>query len=1368
MATLLVTAAINVAIALLVSFLFAPDGPDVQNTGPRTDDLNVTSSAYGKNRHLGYGTHRLNGNVFWSPGIQEVVNVDTQESGKGGGGGSVTTTTYSYFASFAIGFGVGPATALLRIWADNKLIYDVSDPQDPDVPPSGSMAAAIVEQIYPVSDNYKVRFYPGDGAHNIDPLIQADTDGKFGVGSTPDYGNEVFFVADNWALGNFANRIPNITAEISYLSVTSLPYIGLQSFSSHDYPGSAAGGATGYGMQIDPFSNKLYFLKRSGYGLGIADGFQMVTKNLILATGATSQGSFVTKDGILYVQTDGGNSSVITGYEPISGAVISTSSFTLGNGIRGGGFVKEFPGTGLPPVKFIVMTRKGVIDTDGYTWADVSGNPSVYAATGSDLTPNARGLVSGEVLSDWFNNVVYVIMENSTQIEIHKGAVELGIGLTGPETNITWTIVLNATKASLGMTTDSVQGCIFLPSEDAVILGQGDPDTGGTMIKFDTSTWAVIASTNLFGFSVGQQWSNTGRWACVENDGSGGLDARAFIFDTDSLELIKIQDTGVAFPTTDANASHRSSNYDPRFNSITYSRFSGSGNYGTEIVVKIFLDRASGLGVPLDGVVGDLCERAGLLPDDYDVTDLAGDSVRGYIVSRPGSYRSAIEPLQRVFLFEGVETDWKLKFVKRGATPTETIVEDDIGRLGDKEQIEEKRLQEVELPSLVTVQFPDSSKDYEQSTAYDKRVSNPTPSQYARSEMKIETPIVLDVTEAKQLASAALFASWSERLSIDSSLPWRYIRYDPADVVNMIFRGETRQIRMGEVELGSDLSIDFNAVQEDVSTYVSTVTGTAGDGFIPKVATGGLPSVFIPANLPLLLAPDATLGTTNRVYFGVAGYEASWPGVSLFRSLDVNVTFQQLTSFNVECSWGSLKSLPPDLWNPDGLASSRKGGGQGGFTWDDETTIDVIPFRGVDRWVTSTDAEVLEGDNAFAIIHNDGTVEVIQFVVATEIIESNQEFIRLSRLLRGRRGTEDYANGRAAIGNTVMLLEDGRISSWRNELSRVDITLPYKAVTASTLIEDTSTTNFQSNGEDLRPYSVVNIDGQRSGGDLTLTWERRTRFNGELLADTGEVPLNEEILEYDVDYYLQGALTPFLQRTVSTETDILTAAEFTAIFPVGTDQLQFTNWNFEVDVGATLIHPTGWEDVAANSGNWISTPDAVGSIAGPTGAGGTNYAVITTDNTTSDFAAMVTTKKWSFIDDYFRTADEMDAAPTIDLDVYTTNPSDSTNGTQVDLRIYDENDNIIQTITSGRIIGTPGTWINTTVLATAVVSGARKFDVLVTADNDTGLSFDQCTGAVDRILIELNGIGVVPPAIDAIIYQKSNQVGRGKATRQRV
>ena len=102
--------------------IFGPGGQSAQ--GPRLSDLTVQSSADGAAMPVVFGTARIAGNVIWSTGLTETSN--TQSSGGGSGGGGSSYTTYTYSTDAAIALCEGTITGIRRIWADSKLIYDVS------------------------------------------------------------------------------------------------------------------------------------------------------------------------------------------------------------------------------------------------------------------------------------------------------------------------------------------------------------------------------------------------------------------------------------------------------------------------------------------------------------------------------------------------------------------------------------------------------------------------------------------------------------------------------------------------------------------------------------------------------------------------------------------------------------------------------------------------------------------------------------------------------------------------------------------------------------------------------------------------------------------------------------------------------------------------------------------------------------------------------------------------------------------------------------------------------------------------------------------------------------------------------------------
>lgn len=154
--------------------------------GPRLADTKVSTSTYGVPIALLFGTVRIGSNVIWASDLRE--RAETRKAG-GKGGRKSTATTYSYSCDLAVAFGLGPATAIPRIWGDGKLLAE-----------HGVCRRAS-----------SLALYLGTETQLPDPTIEAAA----GLGSTPAYRGVVYAVFRDLQLADFGNRIPLITAEIA-------------------------------------------------------------------------------------------------------------------------------------------------------------------------------------------------------------------------------------------------------------------------------------------------------------------------------------------------------------------------------------------------------------------------------------------------------------------------------------------------------------------------------------------------------------------------------------------------------------------------------------------------------------------------------------------------------------------------------------------------------------------------------------------------------------------------------------------------------------------------------------------------------------------------------------------------------------------------------------------------------------------------------------------------------------------------------------------------------------------------------------------------------------------------------------------------
>jgi hypothetical protein len=178
------------------------------------------------------------------------------------------------------------------------------------------------------------------------------------------------------------------------------------------------------------------------------------------------------------------------------------------------------------------------------------------------------------------------------------------------------------------------------------------------------------------------------------------------------------------------------------------------------------------------------------------------------------------------------------------------------------------------------------------------------------------------------------------------------------------------------------------------------------------------------------------------------------------------------------------------------------------------------------------------GANALAVEGAPGQWEIVQ---ASQVELLAPRRYRLTRLLRGQRGTEGAMENPAPAGARVVVLDQALAAL---SVSEAELGLPWnwRVGPASRPISEKSyvAETFAPAGAGLRPFSVVHIEQPwrkaRSPGDLTIRWIPRSRA---LAADSWgglEVPLAEEAEAYEVEI-MEGAA---VKRTLASGTTSVT------------------------------------------------------------------------------------------------------------------------------------------------------------------------------------------------------------------------------------
>lgn len=403
---------------------------------------------------------------------------------------------------------------------------------------------------------------------------------------------------------------------------------------------------------------------------------------------------------------------------------------------------------------------KGGVDqtTEGPRLGDLSVQVSTYGK----MIPIHFGSVrvAGNVI--WHGGIIETKHVSTTVTKSGKGGKRGGGGSSSIMTTITYThsalwridpdgtvqffdITSSVLKAEF-ITYDPGTGCLFIAG------------AGGVLIKWSISSFSTVgdprtAVASVYSLSAfRRRVVGTSFWCkyISRPEAATNLIREINTVTLETTRTIHLVDWGIFYALT-------SPVYEPLCNALwTLGTFQGNG------AIKVLLDRVAATGTTVDLVVTEIVGLAGLDAGDLDVSALANESVRGYIIGRRATARSCIEQLMQAFLFDAVESGGILKFVKRGSVPSLTLGEDDLaaGPPGSDKpppRLSITRVQDVELPILVNVLYINPDADYQQGHQQARRLAVTTTDQ----SITVELPMVITDTQAIQLAERIHYTACS-------------------------------------------------------------------------------------------------------------------------------------------------------------------------------------------------------------------------------------------------------------------------------------------------------------------------------------------------------------------------------------------------------------------------------------------------------------------------------------------------------------------------------------------------------------------------------------------------------------------------------
>lgn len=1184
----LITLGITVAVNAL-AYAVTPR-PSVVTRGPRISDLRVTSSAYGKPIPLLEGRYRLPMNIVWSTGIEEV---ETKKKVGGKGGGGQTDITYSYYASFSGGICAGVVDDVVRMWADGKLMYDKT----------GTTTSVL-------KDGLTFRFYGGTADQLPDSLIQADKGAN-----TPGFRDLCHIVFDRMPLADFGNRIPNITVEVTadiddmddILAAGRRPTVIGTPMSE---PPGVLQSVDSKVLAVDWERGHVYTVDSSGStsetGIRRFNLSDMVETKQILSidafddpVDAPGNNMAISSSGDVVLDLGGGNSTPLVRLDPVSltetarfGVSSSSPNMEPTNFTQPRILITNYTENDSEKIDFLIMANffgggVGILRLpdleyvyDSTTGGDSLGDTSsargicsgfrggnfcdVYVATGAGY-----GTPSSADMNIWRVRIhSYAAYDPDRPTSAFQGIETFLVKAMSPGDIIPGETSLR--EAGLQLMYDQVDN-------NLMFFAEADSDGQEYFIKIDSSNGDILWRSEVTakpGTILLDRFNNmeiNGKYVGFMAQGVGG-----FLVDTSTGEVLLDRAVFDA-PTATAN---NSGSYDSDTNSWV-------GISSTGIISRWFFDRKVLDGISVGSIVRRLSARVGLTTDDVDTTDIDADVIPGYAVMTQTTARGAIEPLSSAYFFDGVESDFKMKFVKRGQGSVRTITQDDLGYIDEfrGEFFIESRIQEVELPEQFSIAYVDVDNDYMDGYQHAKRIKEPAGSMRSSNIIEFDFTAAIGVDLAKQIVEMGLYSAWQERDQYTYNTAWTHIDLDPTDRITLAMDGgDVFQPRIITADIGVNLLIEFSGVSEGDSSYSSDSIGYSGDGVPAQVVRSSYLTQLILMDSPLLRdSHEPASRAFSPTYFFMGGYGGSdWVGAALYGSPD-NVSYSEIGRLATPMTWGSALSAlgDPPQSNP--------------FITDEINSMRVVMEYGGDDIAGVTQLEMLNRANGMAVIKLNGEVEIIQF---RDVVQESDGSFTLSGFLRGRRGTDTMTTGHS-VGERVILLESTAGALFSLTSGELDVLRYYRPVGSGQTLDGTDTDTLNSEGRALMPYAPRHVAAVASGSDVLIEWVRRTRIGGALQNNFGGVPLNEDTEEYEIEIIDDLGNIGHIAVGLTTTQYLFLAADIAdALSDLEVNALTITNPGAEVGAG------TGWTNVIGTLTRTTSAPSPrTGTYSHRSGAG---------------------------------------------------------------------------------------------------------------------------------------------------------------------
>ena len=457
---------------------------------------------------------------------------------------------------------------------------------------------------------------------------------------------------------------------------------------------------------------------------------------------------------------------------------------------------------------------------------------------------------------------------------------------------------------------------------------------------------------------------------------------------------------------------------------------------------------------PLADVVAEICERAGLEPNMYEVGRLEGETL-GYFLSQNRDSYEGLEELALSNFFDVSSYDGKVNFIPRGDNAVLELSSDQLIVDGDSD--ERTRDDAIKIPYLMQLEY----YDIEGGLNPDIQQSDRSLDSRATGEKKLQSNETKDANTAKrQIVIAHKVAIEEQRGKRVFKLPLSRIGLTVGDVVHL----DGERMRIDEVDVDSDHQ-KYTAIYDRKSAYISNA-----EGYPVQVPTEP-PSAAIGETAIEIIDTHVLNDADDRLGFYIVAERTTerWEGAAIEVSRDGGENYDDQFIVSDE---GIIGMLLEDIDSHP-------------YAYPD--TRNTIKLR------TNDTRDILMSYDRREMLNRKGLLivgdELMNYGNAEDDENQNWE---LSYLFRGRKGTTARSH---VAGERVVLFDYGSVPFIDASLYDVGKTFTLRVTSLGT--DENYTMSFTFNGNSQRERKPTLLKVRKSKGDnMLITWQGVGRLGG--------------------------------------------------------------------------------------------------------------------------------------------------------------------------------------------------------------------------------------------------------------------------------